>query len=173
MLAPMSWSEAPPQTVESEPSIPAKTAKVIPGSAQVPKEEMKKSTNPDFADRLNASADAKKARLELLEKAKAAASTPEFLERQAARAAVAAAREARTIERKAAKLAAAARAAEELAAAQAAEAAAREIALRAEQEAREAEYAEQLARKIALEAEQQAARDARYAARKARKRKGR
>jgi hypothetical protein len=60
-----------------------------------------------------------------------------------------------------------------LAAAQLAEAAAREAALKAEQEARDAEFAEQAAREAALEAERQAARDARYAARKARKRKGR
>src|SRR5258706_6409052 len=60
-----------------------------------------------------------------------------------------------------------------LAAAQAAEAAAREAALKAEQEARDAEFAEQIARETALEAERQAARDDRYAARKARKRKGR
>src|SRR5216683_2294078 len=43
----------------------------------------------------------------------------------------------------------------------------------AEREAREAEFAEQTAREAALEAERQAARDARCAARKARKRKGR
>jgi CRP/FNR family transcriptional regulator, dissimilatory nitrate respiration regulator len=60
-----------------------------------------------------------------------------------------------------------------VAAAQIAEAAAREAALKAEQEARDVEFAEQTARESALEAERQAARDARYAARKARKRKGR
>lgn len=56
---------------------------------------------------------------------------------------------------------------------QAAEAAAREIALKAEQDALDAEYNERIAREAANEAEAQAARDARYAARKARKRKGR
>jgi hypothetical protein len=60
-----------------------------------------------------------------------------------------------------------------LAAAQLAEAATREAALKAEQETRDAEFAERMAREAALEAERQAARDARYAARKARKRKGR
>jgi Family of unknown function (DUF6481) len=40
-------------------------------------------------------------------------------------------------------------------------------------EAREAEYSERIEKQAALEAEQQAARDARYAARKAKKRKGR
>jgi hypothetical protein len=60
-----------------------------------------------------------------------------------------------------------------LAAAQLAEAATREAALKAEQDTRDAEFAERIAREAALEAERQAARDARYAARKARKRKGR
>jgi len=60
-----------------------------------------------------------------------------------------------------------------LAAAQGAEAAAREAALKAEQEARDKEFAERMEREAILEAERQAARDARYAARKARKRKGR
>jgi len=74
---------------------------------------------------------------------------------------------------RATKLAVEARQAATLAAAQAAEVAARETALKAEQEASDAEFAEQTAREAALEAERQAARDARYAARKARKRKGR
>jgi hypothetical protein len=58
-------------------------------------------------------------------------------------------------------------------AAQLAEAAAREASLQAEQEARDAEFAERTAREATLEAERQTARDARYAARKAQKRKGR
>jgi hypothetical protein len=45
--------------------------------------------------------------------------------------------------------------------------------LKAEAEARDTEYRERLVREEALEAEKQAARDARYAARKERKRKGR
>jgi hypothetical protein len=53
------------------------------------------------------------------------------------------------------------------------EAAAREAALEAEQEARDMEFAERAAREAAVEEERQAVRDARYAARKARKRKGR
>jgi hypothetical protein len=48
-----------------------------------------------------------------------------------------------------------------LAAAQAAEAAARETVLKAQEEARDAAFAEQIAREAALEAERQAARDAR------------
>jgi hypothetical protein len=49
----------------------------------------------------------------------------------------------------------------------------REAGLQAEQKARDAEFAERTAREATLEAERQAARDARYAARKAQKRKGR
>src|SRR6202040_483197 len=90
-----------------------------------------------------------------------------------ARDAVKVARDARIAERRATKLAVEARQAAALAAAQAAEVAAREAALKAEQAARDAEFAEQTAREAALEAERQGARDARYAARKLRKRKGR
>ncbi len=120
---------------------------------------------PKFNDRLNAAAKAKRA---LLDKARAngPADDPDFAERQAARREVAIAREARAAERKAAKLAEKTRLAEE----KAAEEAARAIALAAEREAREAEATEQAAREIALEAERKAARDVRYAARKARKR---
>ncbi len=120
---------------------------------------------PKFDDRLNAAAKAKRA---LLDKARAngPANDPDFAERQAARREVSIAREARTAERKTAKLAENIRLAEE----KTAEEAARAIALAAEQEAREAEATEQAAREIAFEAERKAARDARYAARKARKR---
>ena len=110
---------------------------------------------------------AAKAKQALLNKAraKAPANDPEFAKRQAARRAVAIAREARVSERKAAKLAAKIR---ETAEQEAREAEAAEQA--AEQEARETEAAEQAAREIVLEAERKAARDARYAARKARQR---
>jgi Family of unknown function (DUF6481) len=135
--------------------------------------EMNRSKNTSFADRLSAAADAKKAQLERAARAKSEAESPAAVERRTAREAVRVARDARIAERRATKLAAEARQAAALAAAQAAEAAAREAALKAEQEARDAEFAEQTAREAALEAERQAARDARYAARKARKRKGR
>ena len=90
-----------------------------------------------------------------------------------AREAVRVARDARIAERRATKLVVEAHQAAALAAAQVAEAAAREAALKAERQAHDAEFAEQSAREAAVEAERQVARDARYAARKARKRKGR
>jgi len=109
-----------------------------------------KHHEPNFGDRLKAAAKAKQALLEKA-RAKAPANDPKFAERQAARREVSIAREARVSERKAAKLAA-------------------KIREAAEQEAREAEAVEQAAREIVLEAERKAARDARYAARKARQR---
>ena len=134
---------------------------------------MNRSKNTSFTDRLSAAADAKKAQLERAARARSEAESPAGIERWMARDAVRVARDARIAERKATKLAAEARQAAALAAAQVAEAAAREAALKAEQETRDAEFAEQMAREAALEAERQAARDDRYAARKARKRKGR
>ncbi len=131
------------------------------------------SKNASFADRLSAAAEAKKAQLERAAQARSEAESPAAVERRMAWDAVKVARDARIAEGKATKLAVEARQAADLAAAQAAEVAAREAALKAEQEARDAEFAEQTAREAALEAERQAARDARYAARKARKRKGR
>ena len=123
-----------------------------------------KNHDPSLADRLGAAGKARQAQLEKA-RAKAPANDPGFAERQAARRAVRIAREARVSERKAAKLADKIREAE----AQAAEEAARAIALIAEQERRDAEAAEQAAREIAIAAERKAARDARYAARKARR----
>jgi hypothetical protein len=137
------------------------------------KVEMNRSKNTDFADRLKTAADAKKAQLERAALARSEAESPAAIKRRMARDAVKVARDARIAERRATKLAVEARQAAALAAAQAAEVAAREAALKAEQEARDAEFAEQTAREAALEAERQTARDARYAARKARKRKGR
>jgi len=110
--------------------------------------------NDHFTQRLNTAANAKQAMLERF-RARPAADDPAVLERQAARKAVAVAREARIAERKAAREAETVR----LAAEQAARA--------AEQAAHEAEEA---ARALALAAKQKAARDARYAARKARRR---
>ena len=126
------------------------------------------SFKDDFGGRKDAAANAKKTLLEKF-RAKPAADDPAVLERQAARRAVSEARAARNAERKAAKLAA-----------EAAEKAAREAAEKAEQErvAREtaekaaneaASLAARAAAQVKLLAEQKAARDARYAARKARK----
>ncbi|WP_245593577.1 DUF6481 family protein [Azospirillum halopraeferens] len=116
--------------------------------------EMNSFKNTDFADRLRASANAKKAMVEKI-RAQPGVNDPAFAEREAARQAIRIARDARAAERKAA-----------LAAQQAAA-----EAERASREASEAlEAAEQTAREVALEAERKASRDARYAARKARKR---
>ena len=111
-----------------------------------------KNYEPSFANRLGAAAKAKQAQRD---KARAIDPTndPKFAERQAARQAQAAAREVRAAERKAARLAEQARKAEEQVAAEA---------------ARVAELAAEEQRKIDLAAEQKAARDAKYAARKAR-----
>ncbi len=113
-----------------------------------------------FNERQAASANAKKALLEKF-KAKPPADDPAVLARAAERRAIAEAREARAAERRAAK--------EEEARRLAAEQAARdeEARLRAIEEA--ARAAEQAARDLQRKAEQQAARDARYAARKARR----
>jgi hypothetical protein len=122
-----------------------------------------KNYEPSFANRLSAAAKAKKAQLKNV-RAIDPANDPGFAERQAARHALSVAREARVAERKAAKLADKLRKAEE----RAAEEAARAIALDAEQEGLKAEIAERERREIALVSERKAARDARYAARKAR-----
>ncbi|MBA3517683.1 MAG: hypothetical protein H0T75_08600 [Rhizobiales bacterium] len=111
----------------------------------------------DFGDRKNAAANAKKALLEKF-RAKPGPDDPAVQERQAQRQAVSEAREARAAERKAAKVAA-----------EAAEKSAREAAVKAEGERLAAEEAENEAEAARLKAEQKAARDARYAARKARK----
>ena len=155
-----------------------KLSTLEPGTVSLDRKiEMNRSKNTGFADRLSAAAEAKKAQLERAARAKSEAEGPAAVERRTAREAIKVARDARIAERKATKkatkLAIEARHAAAVAAAQVAEAAAREAALKAEQEARDAEYAEQTAREAAVEAERQAARDARYAARKARKRKGR
>ena len=102
-----------------------------------------------FNERLSTSADARKAMLERV-RAQPGPDDPAMVERRAAREAIIVAREARAAERKAA----------------------REVEL-AQEAAREAEKvrlaAEQAAKDAALEAERKAARDARYAARKARR----
>lgn len=119
-----------------------------------------------FADRLNAAAKAKQA---LLERARQKASDPALAERRAAHEAAAAEREARLAKRQAEKKAAAERAAAERAIAEAA----KREADRLEAERLEAERMAEGDRLVALAAEQKAARDARYAARKARTKKKR
>ena len=107
----------------------------------------------NFDDRLSAAAAAKQALLERF-RSRPSVGDPAWIEQQAALKAIADAREARAAERRAAKEAEAARIAAEIAARQTAEKLA---------------AAEAKARAAALEAERKAARDARYAARKARK----
>lgn len=127
---------------------------------------MKRSKQSGFDDRLTAAANAKKT---LLEKflAKTAANDPGLAERQSVRQAIVADREIRDAKRRALRLESEAHAA--------AEAAAKAAVLAAEQIAREAAAAEQVvsdaADALALKVEQKIARDARYAARKARDRK--
>lgn len=124
-----------------------------------------KNYEPSLANRIGAATTARQTQLKKA-RANNPVNDPGFAERQAARRALNVEREARAAERKAARLAEKARKAEE----RAAEEVARELALQAEQERLEAEVAEQADREIALAAERKAARDARYAARKARKR---
>ncbi len=129
-------------------------------------DHMAKIKGSSFDDRLSAAAQAKKAELEKF-RAKSGANDPAFAERQAERQAISRAREARAAEREAARRARLAR--------EAADKAAREAALQAERAAIDAELAEQVtraaAREAVLQGERKAARDARYAARKARSRK--
>jgi hypothetical protein len=118
--------------------------------------------DPDFKDRQKAAAEAKKA---MLERHRALAADPAAAEKQAARIAVIEARKIRDAEREAAKKLRAVQKAEE--AARAAEAAKLEQQKKLEAEALIA--AEEAEKGEALLAEQKAARDARYAARKAAK----
>jgi hypothetical protein len=119
-----------------------------------------------FGDRLDAAAKAKQA---LLERAKAKANHPALAEKRAAHAALVAEREQRVAQRTAEKKATEERAAYERAAAEAQ----RKEAERLEAERLEAERIAEADRLVALAAEQKAARDARYAARKARGKKKR
>jgi Family of unknown function (DUF6481) len=119
----------------------------------------------DFNERLSTGAKARQALLEKF-RARPRADDPAVLEQQAARLATSQAREAR----KAARAADITRLEEE-AIRRAAEEAARKAAVEAEEVARKAAVqAENAAREVTLEAEQKTARDARYAARKARQR---
>ncbi|WP_229682600.1 DUF6481 family protein [Siccirubricoccus deserti] len=126
----------------------------------------------DFANRLTTAANAKKALLERF-RSRPGPDDPEVIARREERLAVAAAREIRMAEQRAARQAAAAReAAERAALAAEAEARAKAEAARLAEEAERAMgvEADKKARALALAAEQKALRDARYAARKARRR---
>jgi hypothetical protein len=120
------------------------------------------------SDRLSAAANAKKAMLERF-RAKPGLEDPAVQERQAARLAISQARDARIAERK---KAAEAEAARKLIEAEAEKARLAALEVEAAQErARQAEMDVQTAaQKEVLEAERKAARDAKYAARKARRR---
>jgi Family of unknown function (DUF6481) len=116
-----------------------------------------KSRDANFTDRLETAAKAKQAQLARA-RAKDPTKDPEFAARQEARAVAAYAREERESDRQIAKLA------------EREKEAAERDARKAEQVALEAERAGRVTRqKTASLAEQKAARDARYAARKARK----
>jgi hypothetical protein len=125
---------------------------------------MKGFKEKSLADRLSEAAKAKQAQLERA-RAKSPANDPEFAARQEERRKVAEAREIRAAERAKEKLEAKARDAER----RVAEEAARIEAEKLEAIRREAEAAERKIREAALEIERKAARDARYAARKNRK----
>ena len=114
-----------------------------------------------FNERLGAAAEARKAQLAKF-RAKPGPDDPAAIERQAARRAAAIARDARAAERKTAKAQAIAKEAERHDAEQAERAMREADALRAS--------ADQAARDVTTLAEQKTARDARYAARKARQR---
>jgi hypothetical protein len=131
---------------------------------------MKRSKEPSVADRQNAAAAAKKA---ALERHRAMLSDPGLAGRQAARQGVITARETRLVERKTAQVASTTREAVEKAAEEAAEQAARETALRAKRAARETAAKAKATSDLALDTKNRAALDARKAARKAKKRKGR
>ncbi len=103
--------------------------------------------DPGFAERRTTAATAKRAALQNFREA-SPANDPEFAGRQAAKAVARASLDARAVERKSARAA----------------------QVEIEKTAREAEIQEQAARELASKAEQKASRDARYAARKARKR---
>jgi hypothetical protein len=114
----------------------------------------------DFDERRNAAEAAKKVKLEKF-RAMTAQINQGAAERLATRQAIIAARDMRAAERAAARLATEARAADTQAA--------READLKVEQAEREASATGQAEREVASAAERKAARDARYATRKARK----
>lgn len=118
---------------------------------------MSEMKQKDFGDRLDAARDAKQAMAAKFRQ-RPGPDDPAVAERRAARAAVSAARDARIAEREAQRVAEGARVTAEREAL---------VAEQAEQEKRAA--SEKVENDVKLEAERKAARDARYAARKARK----
>ena len=125
---------------------------------------MKEFREPSLADRLGAAARARQAQLEKA-RAKAPANDPQFAEKQAARLAASEARDVRAAERKVQKRADEERQAQ----AKAAEEIARGKAQKEADEARQVEAAQASEREAAAIVARKAERDARYAARKARK----
>lgn len=125
---------------------------------------MKNARNNDLSDRRTAAASAKSALLDAYRAAQTAAE-PTRLARQAERAAIAAAREERRLERERVKRDEAERQAAEAAERQAAA----DAAARAETEAREAAERKRITQVIEDEAARKAERDRRYANRKARR----
>jgi hypothetical protein len=125
---------------------------------------MKGFKEKSLADRMSEAAKAKQAQIERA-RAKSPANDPNFAARQEERKKVAEAREIRAAERAKEKLLAKAREAEQ----RIKDEAARIEAEKLEAIRREAEAAERKLREAALEIERKAARDARYAARKNRK----
>ena len=123
-----------------------------------------KQWDPTLEERRQQAAKAKQAQLEAARK-KAPANDPNFAERQAARLKTSEARNARALDRKAQRAAETKR--KEIVAAE--EEAARVKAREAAHKAQEAEAAAAAARKAASDIERKKERDARYAARKARK----
>jgi hypothetical protein len=115
--------------------------------------------NPEFSDRISAAANAKKSLLEKFQ-ARPKADDPEVAAKLAARQASRAARDQRLAARKA-----------EREAAEAARRAAEQAAAEAERIRLEAEAKAEAERERLMLAEQKSARDARYAARKARKKR--
>ncbi|MEI6559605.1 MAG: DUF6481 family protein [Rhodospirillaceae bacterium] len=125
----------------------------------------KSKSKTDFGDRMKTAADARKALLEKWRLMVEAASDPAVLEQQAIQQAAAVARAERDALRAAKKEAAKAQAIADRKAAQEAV----KDQLIAEEAAREAAAAESAAARLALSIQGKAARDARYAARKARR----
>jgi hypothetical protein len=114
--------------------------------------------DPGFADRASTAAEARKAALEKFKARPAPQDDPKFQERQAAKTASRIAREKRAADKKAAKEAQ-----------ERAQREAREAAIIAAEQARVAAIEEARLAEIRLKTDQKAARDARYAARKARR----
>jgi hypothetical protein len=131
---------------------------------------MNRFRQTSVADRQNDAEIAKKA---ALEKYRAAVNAPGLAQRLVARQAVKNARNTRVAERRAMRVAAVARKTAEKAAEEAALLRSQKAAAQAEHVAREAAYAEKVASDLALEVQKRETTDARYAARKEQRRKGR